>query len=472
MGDRTASPPLEMRRSTSTPFLREQRQTTRAATFAEGVRPTQPPGLTRRRSSLFSSSSFDDARHSIKSSTDDLLSPGALEKLTSEDTSHWHSVPLVFAILPAVGGLLFNNGSSVVTDILLLGLSTMFLNWCVRTPWDWYNSAQHVLIISKQIDDEPSETIFEEDSDAEENTGQDQKPSDSILTPAAEPIGQQKQKQRQTDEQKYASAELRRNELLSLAACFAGPVLGAYLLHYIRSYLTRPSEGLVSNYNLTIFVLAAELRPVSHLIRLQRARIMHLQRIVQREPSPPEAVDSQAVQDILMRVEAIESRAAEQETRDGTDLSQKDTRVTEISASVRQTVQPQLDALNRAVRRYEKRYTTQTIQNEARLHDLEVRLKDALSLAAAAARTGQKPGVIAKLLQWISSCCSFWMNGIFSIIIYPFQVFMDLVGGIKHWIAPTGRSEVSRKRPLNKGSAGRHVSPGTGRLHASRGRPR
>jgi len=59
-----------------------------------------------------------------------------MEKLLSlEAPSHWHSAPLVFAILPAIGGLLFQNGSAVVTDILLLGLGSMFLNWCVRSPW-------------------------------------------------------------------------------------------------------------------------------------------------------------------------------------------------------------------------------------------------------------------------------------------------------------------------------------------------
>ena len=48
-------------------------------------------------------------------------------------------------------------------------------------------------------------------------------------------------------------------------------MLGAYLLHTIRGQLTRPSEGLVSDYNLTIFLCAAEIRPVSHLIKMIHA---------------------------------------------------------------------------------------------------------------------------------------------------------------------------------------------------------
>lgn len=83
------------------------------------------------------SDSFDDAQQSIRSSTDDLLLPKAdgrrLE--TQEAPSHWHSAPLALALFPAVGGLLFKDGSAVVTDVTLLGLAAVFLNWSVRIPW-------------------------------------------------------------------------------------------------------------------------------------------------------------------------------------------------------------------------------------------------------------------------------------------------------------------------------------------------
>lgn len=93
--------------------------------------------LGRRPSSLFSTDSMDEARQSLKSSTDDLLLPrvkgSGLE--THHEPSHWHSIPLALALLPAVGGLLFTNGSQVVTDVTLLGLAAVFLNWSVRLPW-------------------------------------------------------------------------------------------------------------------------------------------------------------------------------------------------------------------------------------------------------------------------------------------------------------------------------------------------
>ena len=74
-------------------------------------------------------------------------------------------------------------------------------------------------------------------------------------TPSPEPL-------RRLPAHEAATNELYTHEVLALLSCFLFPLLGAYLLHTIRSQLSRPSEGLVSNYNLTIFLLASELRYV------------------------------------------------------------------------------------------------------------------------------------------------------------------------------------------------------------------
>ena len=105
-----------------------QRPLGRASTFAESPN-------ARRSSNL--SESVDDARQSIRSSTDDLLLPRVrkfgLE--THHETTHWHSAPLGLALMPALGGLVFHNGSAIVTDLTLLGIAAVFLNWSVRLPW-------------------------------------------------------------------------------------------------------------------------------------------------------------------------------------------------------------------------------------------------------------------------------------------------------------------------------------------------
>ena len=96
----------------------------RASTLADLSTP-----LRHRRSSTFSDS--------ILSSTDDLLLPRAKNPgvATQLEHSHWHSAPLALALLPAVGGLIFQNGGAVLTDVTLLGLAAVFLNWSVRLPW-------------------------------------------------------------------------------------------------------------------------------------------------------------------------------------------------------------------------------------------------------------------------------------------------------------------------------------------------
>ena len=104
----------------------------RAATFADAKM-----SLNQRRSSLFSDG-LSETRRSLRESTDNILLPranGSAPVDEHHDHSHWQSVPLGLALLPAVGGMLFKNGSAVVTDMTLLALAAIFLNWSVRLPW-------------------------------------------------------------------------------------------------------------------------------------------------------------------------------------------------------------------------------------------------------------------------------------------------------------------------------------------------
>lgn len=84
-----------------------------------------------RRSSNFSEYSFSEAK--------DLLNPQGRPRehhdSSSPETSSLAGLSLAFALLPAISGVLFNNGHSVVTDIMLLGLGGVFLHWSVTQPW-------------------------------------------------------------------------------------------------------------------------------------------------------------------------------------------------------------------------------------------------------------------------------------------------------------------------------------------------
>lgn len=84
----------------------------------------------RRRSSNFTDYSLGEAR--------DILNPKAIgddEEISPQESSSLASISLAFALLPALAGALFKNGSALVTDLLLLGLSGVFLHWSVTQPW-------------------------------------------------------------------------------------------------------------------------------------------------------------------------------------------------------------------------------------------------------------------------------------------------------------------------------------------------
>ncbi|TVY22402.1 hypothetical protein LHYA1_G008838 [Lachnellula hyalina] len=409
------------------------------AQFRHRLSQSRNPGPRVRRSSTLS-----DYSKGFQSSTDDLLLPkpsATGHEESRHESSAWDSVPLAFALLPAIGGMLFTNGGSVITDVMLLGLAAVFLNWSVRLPWDWYHSAQAIRTREEYNEDA---IIHEEiDNDNEEALSTSQTTLDEV--PEEEDAPPAKKSNARLLAHKAATKELFRHEILALLSCFLFPVLGAYLLHTLRTQLTRPSEGLVSNYNLTIFLLASELRPMSHLVKLVQSRTLHLQRVVNSNPYD-EASENESgdVKDMLRRVEALESRTSLAEPSLAKDPVLNSKQSAMLTTEVKKTLQPDLDALNRAVRRYEKRATLQTFQTESRLLDLEARLSDAISLAAAAANNGQKNrGFTGVIVEWVATAIVLPIQAFSSLAILPFKTIKGVVnyGKVKIF----GHPQISEK---------------------------
>ncbi|KAL4806121.1 hypothetical protein BDV18DRAFT_160189 [Aspergillus unguis] len=381
----------------------------RAATIAEGTPNAQ--FQPQRRNSTFSDS-VSEARNTIRSSTDELFFPRAAtikDDDIRDEESHWHSAPLGLALLPAIAGIFFQNGSAFVTDVTLLALAAVFLNWSVRLPWDWYRSARTIRRQRSPYDIEPVEleTIIPD-------TTQQQETSEGERSPDRPPKPEHHTPNHDTSA--AAVHELQVHELAALASCFIFPLLGTWILHTIRYNLSRPSEGLVSNYNLTIFLLAAEIRPFSHLLRMVQSRTLHLQRIIasseEDDEQNGEKIDSSKVLDLSKRLEELEAHVAEtaasklskpeneQENRELTTQEQEYTLslVSEAAAEYRKGFQTDIDALNRAMRKYEARIAVISTKIDTRLGILESTARDALSLAAAAQRATTKSS--GGLLTW------------------------------------------------------------------------
>jgi hypothetical protein len=255
-----------------------------------------------------------------------------------------------------------------------------------------------------------------------------------------------------------ASNELYVHELMALLACFVFPLLGAYLLHSVRGSLSRPSEGLVSNYNLTIFLLASELRPMSHLVKLIQARTLHLQRIANANPYDRVNEESAGdIEDLRRRLQELESRSTEPSAGISAEPPSNGKQAALVTTEIRRTIQPELDSLNRAVRRYEKRLATQTMQTEGRLRELESRLGDAISLAAAAANCQRQRSFVGILVEWAAALIVLPLQALGVLASLPFKTIIALMDFCKGAIIGKGSNDRTRKasgRPALHGRIG------------------
>jgi hypothetical protein len=378
----------------------------------------------------------------------------------SEDTpEQWHSIALIFVALPALAGVFFENGSAVVTDMLMLGLGCLFLYWSVKWPWyflhmhieflsytkqayrQWYYSTQELKLADEdptaefavldESDDELDAKSPPKSPDTKDKIGDNEKKT----TAATESFRARGQRPSRSDLKRGEAVKaLQSLEIMALSSCFLSPAAVAYMLHSIRPYLSRPSGGVVSNSNLTLFVLAAELRPVLHFFRLVEERTFHLQRIVTSLPASEEKQLEERVEALAQRIEEFETKSplARPFPAPGGISGRQDLTVTspqassDLERSLRQSLQPQLDALTRAVRRYEKRATTQAIVTEARLQDLEARLKDALSLAAAVSRNSQKSSLLQQTSDLVKWMLTKPLEALSQIMLLPFQIAGDV----------------------------------------------
>lgn len=306
---------------------------------------------------------------------------------------------------------------------------------------DWYRSAQ--AITYKGFEDED----FHINVTVEEPGNRDGKDDQPTAPPRGED-NRQHESPRNRHEQPSASdaakRELQVHELGALASCFVFPVIGAWLLHAIRSQLSRPSEGLVSNYNLTIFLLAAEIRPISHLLKMIQGRTLYLQRLVANSPYESERIDASKVLDLTTRLEELEAHVAAHTPQGSTEIVKQvmidDTPkakewehiTTRIVSEARKTIQPDLDALNRAVRRYEKRTTVSTFDTDARLRDLEMRMKDIIALNAAARQDSAQPQPSTFVLaKWIYNMITFPIRAMWTLSTLPARVVAVVINQVK-----------------------------------------
>lgn len=440
------------------------------------------PGL-RRRSSTMSEFNLHDAGKFFRDGTRNLLDPGAARSEQANDASSLlSSLPLAFALFPAIAGVFFEGGRDLISDVMLLGLVFIFLRFTIIHPWQWYRDAQAVRVTQEL----PPDQIFDDGSEAYLATNMTASTSTLDGAPGEHPQHHEGGAHKGgdvpehehgdakiTDEKKSRSRsreaainELYVHEVLALLSCFLSPVLGAYLLHAVRAQLSLPSEGLLTDFNITVFLLAAEFRPISHTLKLVQARTLHLQRIVQATPVEPSLMAK--YENMCNRVAQLEQRAAAAEEATSATLVANAAKQAQQKAGgargnkpdaalvreVRNAIQPELDALNRAVRRYETKATVLALQTESRFGSVDTKVQDAISLAAAASELrNNSHGGLFSLLAWV-------LNGLLYIATMPYHVTKYMVmlpfrTFTKLWFRS---SRSTRDRQSGPARPGRHSS--------------
>ncbi|KAL5121754.1 hypothetical protein ACEQ8H_000441 [Pleosporales sp. CAS-2024a] len=442
-----------------------QRMLNRASTLADGGRPATPnspksnspksnssnsPNSPRRRSSLLSTRSSTDSLRILRNHD--------LDRAASPDAAAWlQSSPVLIAIVPAAAALIHPQGGTFATDLVLLVLSACFLAKCGSAPWHWYMEAQQRRYISPD-DQDYADAVVEEEASSSDAPPESAEP----LAGDAKHVRVRVHDSAVVDHDRVTSAsarsKLKQWELVAFASCFLAPMLGAYVVHYLRSQFThRARDGIVTDLNLFFYVCISQVRPTRQFFDMISQRTLHLQRLVIAEPLSKAA--SASAQRLPQRLAALETRL---ETPASHHVD-----VNKITNEVRQSMQHQLDALNRAVRKYEKKQLAQTMQIEARFHDIDVRLRDTLSLAASAARTGQKPGIVSTTLSWASGFVAYAMQAAWDMATYPFRVASSIVDAVKISFSREQRYTARRSKAS---LAAYPAMPSTSRMQSKSGR--
>lgn len=400
----------------------------------------------RRRSSTYSDY--------LETSADELLNPSKSNTEENHPKSPLVYVPLTLALLPAIAGVFFENGAAFFTDLILLSLAAVFLHWSVTQPWDWYHSAQQIRVVQDEI---LSDSVFESDSDLEATplsptTSLENVPEEKGKDPETEAKAKERPaggNTRWEARQRAAVKELYVHETMALVWCFIFPMLSAYLLHTLRGQLSRPSEGLVSDYNLTIFLCAAEVRPVAHLIRMLRNRTLHVQTIVAQNPHAQKLVTNDQLQALYDRVQELEAQEARKEplTANGvqSEIPQKLVE-SAVGREFRKTAQPELEALNRAMRRYEKKLTLLATQTDHKIEYVEYRLNDAIALAAVAAKNSNSQwGLAGWLVEKTVAVVGLPLQAVAAVLTFPFRTASTLF----RWKGQPGTPEKAQRPQRN-----------------------
>ncbi|KAF9090228.1 hypothetical protein BGX23_006155 [Mortierella sp. AD031] len=232
-----------------------------------------------------------------------------------------HSWPILFAVIPPLGALVFGK-SDIFSDMLTLTLIAFFLYNIIKVPWELYYAARTRRVLITNVS----------------------------AKAALDPVLEQRRKS--------AAASLRRQEFFSLLLVLASPFLGGYTLQYLKTFFSS-YEDYLSALNIELFIIASGIRPLTHLISLLKARALHLQEQVHYPDSD--------VESLKRKVASIEAELSQLRRAFATkrDVLQ-----------VQDSVEPTLHQLTKQIKRHDKKEVQLRSYTEERFASIDEKMRE------------------------------------------------------------------------------------------------
>ncbi|CAO0792500.1 unnamed protein product [Mucor circinelloides] len=241
-------------------------------------------------------------------------SPDMSEKNAFSPTVSW---PILLAIIPTLGAF-FAGSAEIWSDFIMLLLILYYVYKWMTVPWAYYESARTRRIIHQKSSAEKSKA--------------------SLLNTQKEDEAYFKRMQQEHAKRKLITAELRRHEVAGLLWVILSPAIAGYTLQYSR-YLLSNVDRYISAFNVTVFILAASIKPISHVMVLLQERTMFLQ---------SEALVSESqVQVLQTKMDLLE--------RELYGLRKAYATKKDLGQVVTEDINPSLQQLAKALKRFEKR---------------------------------------------------------------------------------------------------------------------
>ncbi|KAG0786440.1 hypothetical protein G6F62_008336 [Rhizopus arrhizus] len=203
------------------------------------------------------------------------------------------------------------------------------------------------------------------------------------------------------EKQQKIHAELRRHELAALIWIVLSPLIAGYTLQYSR-YLLCNVDRYISAFNITVFILAASIKPLSQVMLLLQERTVYLQNEVNFDEG-----------EVVMLQNRLNSLEKEFEMLRRAYVTKKDL------GQITEDINPTIHRLAKAIQRFEKRDNALRSWSQEQFIAIDQKVKEFDQYICYRIEQDQRQqahGVVVSLILlplniflWVAKCMSFWL---------------------------------------------------------------